>query len=176
MGNNLNPAERDGYGRGMFGKGKKEKAQALFETGSKAIGTVLTVHDTGMTMNDNPRVKMAWRIEPLDGSPAFEAQKTKTVSRVEIPRSGDRYPVWYDAQDPSSWAYATIAAEEGRAQIRQLFGSAADTLTGFGNGAPAPAPASDPIEQIKKLDELRAAGVLSDAEFAAKKAELLAQI
>ena len=119
------------------------------------------------------------RIEPLDGSPAFEAHKKKVVSRVEIPRSGDRYPVWYDAQDPEQWAYATIAAEEGREQIRQLFGDVASTFTGFGNGAAAAAPpvaAADPIEQIRKLDELRDAGVLSDVEFETKKRELLAQI
>ena len=98
---------------------------------------------------------------------------------MEIPRSGDRYPVWYDAQDAETWMYATIAAEEGREQIRQLFGAdVANTLTGFGSGAPAAAaPAGvDPIEQIKKLDELRDAGVLSEAEFETKKRELLAQI
>jgi hypothetical protein len=161
----------------MFGRGKREKAANLMQTGSKAVGTVVNVHDTGMTVNDNPRVKMVFRIEPLDGSPPFEAEKKKVVSRVEIPRSGDRYPVWYDPQDSSTWAYATIAAEEGREQIRQMFGDVASTFTGFGNGVPAaPAAAPDPIEQIKKLDELRDAGVLSDAEFEAKKADLLTQI
>ena len=163
----------------MFGKGKKEKAANLMASGAKGIGTVVSVQDTGMTVNDNPRVQMVFRIEPLDGSPAFEATKKKVVSRVEVPRSGDRYPVWYDVQDPSTWAYATISAEEGREQIRQLFGDVANTLTGFGSGvaAPAAAPAApDPIEQVKKLAELHEAGVLSDAEFAAKKAELLSQI
>lgn len=47
----------------MFGKGKKEKAMNLFQT----------------------------------GSPPFDVEKTKTVSRVEIPRQGDRYAVFYDA-------------------------------------------------------------------------------
>jgi Short C-terminal domain len=39
----------------------------------------------------------------------------------------------------------------------------------------APAP-SDPVEQIRRLGELRDAGVLSDAEFEAKKAELLGRL
>jgi hypothetical protein len=161
----------------MFGKGKKEKAMNLFQTGSRAVGTVQHVQDTGMTVNNNPRIRMVFRIEPLDGSPPFDAEKTKTVSRVEIPRQGDRYPVFYDPQDPSSWAYATIAAEEGREQIRQMFGDAAATLTGFGDGGGPTAPAAaDPVDQIKKLGELRDAGVLSEAEFEQKKAELLAQI
>ena len=55
-----------------------------------------------MTVNDNPRVKMVFRVEPFDGGAPFDAEKTTTVSRVEIPRQGDRYPVWYDAQDPSN--------------------------------------------------------------------------
>jgi hypothetical protein len=38
---------------------------------------------------------------------------------------------------------------------------------------PAAAPGASPIEQLKQLAELHAAGVVSDEEFAAKKAELL---
>jgi len=44
---------------------------------------------------------------------------------------------------------------------------------------PAPVaatPARDPMEALKQLGELKAAGVLTDAEFEAKKAELLKQI
>jgi Short C-terminal domain len=36
-----------------------------------------------------------------------------------------------------------------------------------------PAPASDPIEQLTKLGELRDKGVLTEEEFAAQKAKLL---
>jgi hypothetical protein len=165
-----------------FGKRKREKAENLLATGSKGIGTVLNVQDTGMTMNDNPRVKMTFRIEPLDGSPPFDAEKTKVVSRVQIPRSGDRYPVWYDPADADSWAFATIDNDEGRQQIRQLFGAAAETVTGMGSPAVAAAPAApaaaapDPVERLRKLDELLKAGVLTEAEFAEKKAEILAQL
>ena len=163
----------------MFGKGKKQKAANLMATGSRAVGTVVSVQDTGMTMNDNPRVKMIFRVEPLDGGAPFDAEKSAFVSRVQIPRAGDRYPVWYDAADPSTWAYATVDDDEGRAQLRHMFGDVAETFTGVGNGAqPAPAApaAADPLDRLKKLDELRTAGVLSDAEFQAKKAELLAQL
>ena len=82
-------------------KSKKKQAADLVETGLKGAGTVISVQDTGMTVNDNPRVKMVFRVEPLDGGAPFDAEKTRTVSRVEIPRQGDRYPVWYDAEDPS---------------------------------------------------------------------------
>ena len=41
--------------------------------------------------------------------------------------------------------------------------------------APAPAaPAADPIEQLKGLAELRQQGILTDEEFAAQKAKILA--
>ena len=162
----------------MFGKGKREKAENLLATGSKGVGVVQNVQDTGMTVNDNPRVKMTFRVEPLDGGPAFEASKTKTVSRVEIPRAGDRYPVWYDQADPETWMYATVDDEEGRNSIRQMFGAAAETMTGIGDpqAAVAAAPAPDPIERIKQLSGLRDAGAITDAEFEQKKAELLSQI
>lgn len=37
-------------------------------------------------------------------------------------------------------------------------------------------PASDPIEQLRKLGELRDAGIVTDAEFEAKKADLLGRL
>ena len=39
---------------------------------------------------------------------------------------------------------------------------------------PPPAPAADPIEQLKELAELRQQGILTDEEFAAQKAKILA--
>jgi Short C-terminal domain len=45
--------------------------------------------------------------------------------------------------------------------------------------APAPAPAApeaDPLEQLKQLGELKASGVLTDAEFEAQKAKILAGV
>ena len=158
-------------------KSKKKQAAELFETGAKGAGTVVSVQDTGMTINDNPRVKMVFRVEPLDGSPPFDAQKTTTVSRVEIPRQGDRYPVWYDTEEPAkTWAYATIADDSGRATMRQLFGDVAETFVGM--NAPAPPAAAggsgqDTVEQIKQLADLHAQGILTDEEFAAQKAKLL---
>jgi hypothetical protein len=40
--------------------------------------------------------------------------------------------------------------------------------------APEAAPAADPLEELKKLGELKASGVLTDAEFEAQKAKILA--
>jgi hypothetical protein len=157
-------------------KSKRKKAEELFATGAKGAGTVVQVQDTGMTVNDNPRVKMIFRVEPLDGSAALDLQKTTTVSRVEIPRQGDRYPVWYDQQDPGTWMYATVADDQGRVTMREMFGDAAETFVGM-NAPTAPAPASgsgqDTVEQLTQLADLHKQGLLTDDEFAAQKAKLL---
>ena len=58
----------------MF-RSKKAKAEDLMANGARGVGTIIDVRDTGMTINDNPRVKMTFQIEPLDGSPAFTARK-----------------------------------------------------------------------------------------------------
>ena len=39
--------------------------------------------------------------------------------------------------------------------------------------AAAAAPAADPLDQLKQLGELKASGVLTDAEFEAQKAKIL---
>jgi hypothetical protein len=41
---------------------------------------------------------------------------------------------------------------------------------------PTTAAAPDPLDALKRLGELKAAGVITDAEFEAKKAQLLSQI
>ena len=40
--------------------------------------------------------------------------------------------------------------------------------------APPPAPAPDPIEQLKQLAELKNQGILTEQEFAQQKAKILA--
>jgi hypothetical protein len=96
---------------------------------------------------------------------------------VQIPRQGDRYPVWYDPQDTIKWAYATIADDTGRETVRQQFGEVAETFVGMGApAAPAPAAqagAQDTVEQLKQLADLHAQGLLTDDEFADQKAKLL---
>jgi hypothetical protein len=167
----------------MFGnKKKREQAQNLFANGARAVGTVTDVQDTGMTINNNPRIKLTFRIEPLDGSSAFDGQKTQTVSRVQIPQIGQRYPVFYDAADPSTFGYVVVDDEQGRQTVVQMFGDAfGPDASGVGQVAvaaspPAAAPADDPLEKLKKLGELHDAGVLTDAEFETKKAELLGSV
>lgn len=92
----------------LFGKKKKR----ILESGISAQATVLAVQDTGMTINDNPRVKLKMQVMPDGGTP-FEATKTMTVSRVAIPRAGDQFYVKYDPANPD-----TIEMDSARAQAQ----------------------------------------------------------
>jgi hypothetical protein len=167
----------------VFGSKKKQRVANLMENGSLAVGTILNVRDTGTTVNNAIRIDMRFRIDPLDGSAPFEASKKKLMPRTAIPQPGQRYPVWYDAEDHESWAFATSdGGAEARAQIVQIFG---DKFGPDGSGvgqvaAAAPAPvaaaATDPLDRIAKLDQLRTAGALTDAEYDAQKQRILAEL
>jgi hypothetical protein len=147
---------------------RRRKASRLVEHGTQAIGTV----------TNNPRVKLLFRIEPQDGTPAFEAAKTVTVSRVEIPRAGDRYPVWFDPEDHDTFAFGTAMTSDAAPGVRRLF-----ALAGQAAGptlpppeTPAPPADPDPFAKLARLNELRLAGALTDEEFAVQKQLLLTRI
>ena len=52
----------------------------------------------------------------------------------------------------------------------------ANVLLGYGRAPPAETPVLDVSDQLRKLAELRDAGVLSPAEFDAKKTDLMKRI
>lgn len=62
---------------------------------------------------------------------------------------------------------------EQKAQQQQAQQVAAQSAAAPAPAAPAAESMDDKIEQLKKLGELRDAGVLTDEEFAAQKAKLL---
>jgi Short C-terminal domain len=159
----------------VFGnKKKRDRVADLVETGSVAIGTVLDVVDTGLGFNDGTvRVSLRFRIEPLDGSVAFEAEKAALVSRLRVPRVGARYPIFFDPAEPEVFAYVHAVADQGARQlILSKFGDAFGP-EGAGVGAVrAPAPA-DLLDTLRRLGELRDSGVLTEEEFAAQKAVII---
>lgn len=91
----------------MFGNKKKK----ILENGAQARAIVVDVADTGITVNNNPRVALTLQVQP-EGQPPFEAKKKVTVSRVAIPSIGDSYFVRYDPSDPSEVEFDTARAEE----------------------------------------------------------------
>jgi len=154
-------------------------AGELMSGGTRAIGTIVQVTDTGMTINDNPRVTVRMRVAPLDGSPPVERTKTVTVSRVAIPRAGERFPVWFDRADPDKWMWGTDMQAGAPAEIREMFALARDG-SGDGDGAAADDDGADgadgPVEELARLSRLWKDGALTDREFADAKARLLPRI
>ena len=72
----------------------------------------------------------------------------------------------------------TATAVSNRVSRRQANRWAQEDEQAYGYQEPAPAPAAapaaDPLEQLKQLGELKAQGVLTEAEFEAQKAKILA--
>jgi membrane protein implicated in regulation of membrane protease activity len=151
--------------------GKQVMAAELMRSGTRGIGTIVEVGDTGVTVNNNPRIRIRMRIEPLDGSAPVERSKTMLVSRVALPRAGDRFPAWFDPADPDKWMYGTDMEPDAPPEIKDLFARA---HAGGGSATPAPADSDDgPVAELTRLSELWKSGALSDAEFADAKARLL---
>jgi hypothetical protein len=68
----------------------------------------------------------------------------------------------------------TATAVSNRVSRRQANRWAQEDQGPYDEPAAAAPPAADPLEELKKLGELKAAGVLTDAEFEAQKAKILA--
>ena len=69
--------------------------------GEPAAAVVLDISDTGITINYNPKVRLKLKVYPKDREP-FEATVSQVVSRVTIPRLGDRVYVKFDPNNPSN--------------------------------------------------------------------------
>lgn len=157
---------------GRAGAARQQMAEQLMVTGTKAVGTIVEVRDTGMTINDNPRISVRMRVAPLDGSAPVERSKTVTVSRVAIPRAGDRFPVWYDRNDSEKWMYGTDMQDSAPAEVKEMFARARDA----GGEAGAAEDEDSPVAELAKLTGMWKDGALTDREFADAKARLLPRI
>jgi hypothetical protein len=143
----------------MFGRNKDRSS--IIESPAE----VLSIADTGMTINDNPRVKMTLRVTPQDGAP-FEIQTKATVSRINIPRVGDRFRVQYYADKPEGARLQRRTPEDLAASVAARAGASPAAVAG-------PAVPS-PVDSLRELASLHSSGALTDDEFAAAKSRLLA--
>jgi len=145
---------------------RQVEAQRLIQTGRKGIGTILAVNDTGLTINENPRVEIVMRVEPVDGSPPLELRKKVIVSRVALPRAGDRHPVWYDPADHEKWAFGTDMDASAPREVRELF----DLVRQSAGARPE---SGNMVDELERLNALHSSGALTDREFAEAKERLL---
>lgn len=153
--------------------------QRLLEEGATAVGTLMSVTDTGVTVNMDPQVRLTLLIEPEDGSAPFEGIRTTTVSRVRLPHEGQRFPVWYDRDDRTRFVVILSLDEDADPEVRRRYELARSRGPGPAWDAAAdpdddqPAADDDPLSQLERLTALWQAGALTDEEFNRHKATLL---
>lgn len=84
---------------------RKRKAQIaeqdeFMRTGTRTNAVVMDIQDTGVTVNDNPVVKLTLSLNHTTFG-NFQQTITATVPRVKIPRVGDSVNVIYDPNNPA---------------------------------------------------------------------------
>ncbi len=61
----------------------QKKAEALMATGQQGEATVLALQDTGMRINDDPRVMLVLEVR-VPGYPPYQVQKTITLPLIRM--------------------------------------------------------------------------------------------
>jgi hypothetical protein len=71
------------------------KHAQLMQTGLPGTAEVVTIADTGALVNFNPVVKMKLKVQPQFGPP-FETEVQTAVSKIAVPRVGDKINIKYN--------------------------------------------------------------------------------
>ena len=89
-------------GCSMFNTGMSE-ARDLQRVGVSAQAEILSIGETGLTVNDNPVITLDVEVRPADRPPYRATIKRLLVSRLEVPQfqPGRVIPVRFDPRDPS---------------------------------------------------------------------------
>ena len=79
---------------------KRKQAEDLVASGTQGEATILSLEDTGMRINDNPRVKMMLEIR-MPGMDPYQLQKTMVVPLIRMSQVqvGTVVPVMVDLSD-----------------------------------------------------------------------------
>ena len=77
--------------------------QWLAQNGADASADVVMVQDTGATVNMNPVVLIQMKVTPAAGAP-FDVTTQTMVSRIAVPRAGDKVKIKYNPANPQQVA------------------------------------------------------------------------
>ena len=77
-----------------------DKGNLLMQTGLPGTAEVITMADTGALINYNPVVIMKLRVQPQYGA-QYETEVQTAVSKIAIPRVGDKINIKYNAANPN---------------------------------------------------------------------------
>jgi hypothetical protein len=77
-------------------------AEELAKSGKDAEAEVLGIQDTGATVNMNPVVVLTLKVTPASGA-EFQTAGQLMVSRISVPRAGDKVKIKYNPENPSQF-------------------------------------------------------------------------
>jgi archaellin len=80
-----------------------QQQQWLAQNGLEASADVIMVTDTGATVNMNPVVVIQMKVTPAAGAP-FDVTTQTMVSRIAVPRAGDKIKIKYNPANPQQVA------------------------------------------------------------------------
>lgn len=80
-----------------------QQQQWLAQNGLDATADVVMVTDTGATVNINPVVLLQMKVTPVAGAP-FDVTTQTMVSRIAVPRAGDKIKIKYNPANPQQVA------------------------------------------------------------------------
>ncbi|MGI8512167.1 MAG: SHOCT domain-containing protein [Solirubrobacteraceae bacterium] len=135
--------------------------------------------------NDRFAMHIPLEVHPPDGGAPYVVDYVFPTTRMKAAITvGMELPIKVLADDPQRIAVqwdaqqASIAAAGGdmaavTAGLQNTYGGAADAAM---RDAQAKQAADDPAERLKKLGQMKDAGLITDEEFEAKKAEVLSDL
>ncbi len=77
-------------------------AAQLAQTGADAEAEVVSIQDTGATVNMNPVAVIVLKVKPAQGE-EFQTAGQMMISRLAVPRAGDKIKIKYNPQNPSQF-------------------------------------------------------------------------
>jgi hypothetical protein len=84
-------------------RNNQKRAQELVEKGTQGEATILSLEDTGMRINDNPRVRVELEVR-MPGMSPYRVAKSVTIPLVRLSQVqvGAIVPVMVDMSDPQN--------------------------------------------------------------------------
>ena len=100
MGKDFVNKMNNAMGQGQAALDGVDQAQWVSQNGLDATAEVLGVQDTGATINNNPVVMMQLKVTSSVGT-QFDTSGQAMVSRIAVPRAGDKIKIKYNPADPT---------------------------------------------------------------------------
>lgn len=168
-----------------------QQSQQLQASGVDGTATVFSVADTGGSLNDHPIARLELDVT-LPGQAPYRTTVEQAIPRLQAGQivPGAVVAVKADPQNPQAVALAATAGGSAApagapsapadpsapASFAALQASAAAQAAAAQVAAANAGAAQDPATRLERLAELKDKGLLSESEFAAQKARILAEM